>query len=1057
MRHLAGNWEKEPISEWIQLFTETDKIKNEFDLLVVQFHLELSEKIHYIFEFWKHKDQIDHICHGCLNLIERFHLSSQENTPELFRSLIKINEHTFGDECSNAYEQYFEEYLSRYSTNTFVVLTQFSKAIELIEFLETISSTDLENILENVNYGNEKLVGTKTVRDFQILKDFFEQVYKLIEALKSDTFNLSKLLDCFEQSRFNNQIEDLQQFFTTCSIELPIMKQSYYELTDKEQTKRRLIGNIMCLSIVQIIQTNNTFDIRLSPQNIDFSDLCELRDRARLIEYSWTNEKSSCAQFQNFIQFVEKIEKILHLLIYLDRAGYPLIESSLNKKSEFPCENEQFNDLTDFHVHLEQICQTWDRTLCEKYIKYPELTYFSWKQFDIIEDYLLNRHNTNENHQGYHLLRYIGIQPTILHEYQRENRSPEDRLEYLGSLLSEQRIQTRCHLFGQSLNRKIFLLETNENQLLKSILSLYKRFDQTPAVNHHFYCTNETNWIQIRAFIYRSFFSQEFHQLIQPEILSIDIHDRMIDLIRNLIIENPKQLFCMAFVLTKPAVQLQLIDGLKLLQLIQSISEQELINEFEYKKLTSNLIQRCWIYTSTITGLGKSYMIREECRIHKLKHIKFPINGNVEPDSIAKRLLAVAEQFSTSAIHLDLGVIDNYQQINDLMNCLILFRSFSLGQNAIFIPEQTPIYIELDSSSHSNLFDTIGIFQSIPCQSIEHIDWKQFHVTEQVQFVCNYLKAMADQSIIRKDIYRENVKQLSVSECAALLQHNFFPANTSASRNVSWIKVFLYVSILDKLFYGFSKCGFFSTVFLPDKELKQSRMDLLKAFLESIREFTSVSVENVREQQRLTRTRTNTPLLQKFSDAIISWNQIRPFMLIFTPTFDPIFVYKTEQNIPQSVKTYINDYDKKAHSKRSFWNRSSSKVTKSIFPDYRKLEHEQLFHKLIELSSKYTLKAVCPRCFQTYNFDVETCMICSDEPVKLERPDSLSDESSDKFKTRIASLIKTTYVITPDNFIKMLLVYLRVESNVPVLIMGETGRLSRFFFLLLLIEIILVL
>ena len=31
------------------------------------------------------------------------------------------------------------------------------------------------------------------------------------------------------------------------------------------------------------------------------------------------------------------------------------------------------------------------------------------------------------------------------------------------------------------------------------------------------------------------------------------------------------------------------------------------------------------------------------------------------------------------------------------------------------------------------------------------------------------------------------------------------------------------------------------------------------------------------------------------------------------------------------------------------------------------------------------------------------------------------------------------YVITPDNFLKMLLILLRIRENVPVIMMGETG------------------
>jgi hypothetical protein len=46
----------------------------------------------------------------------------------------------------------------------------------------------------------------------------------------------------------------------------------------------------------------------------------------------------------------------------------------------------------------------------------------------------------------------------------------------------------------------------------------------------------------------------------------------------------------------------------------------------------------------------------------------------------------------------------------------------------------------------------------------------------------------------------------------------------------------------------------------------------------------------------------------------------------------------------------------------------------------------------------------------------------------------------DKFQEFIAEKIRLEYVLTPDNYLKMLLIYLRVQSGLPVLIMGETGN-----------------
>jgi E3 ubiquitin-protein ligase RNF213 len=47
------------------------------------------------------------------------------------------------------------------------------------------------------------------------------------------------------------------------------------------------------------------------------------------------------------------------------------------------------------------------------------------------------------------------------------------------------------------------------------------------------------------------------------------------------------------------------------------------------------------------------------------------------------------------------------------------------------------------------------------------------------------------------------------------------------------------------------------------------------------------------------------------------------------------------------------------------------------------------------------------------------------------------------------SIKNDKYVVTADNFLKMCIIYLRVQSRVPVVIMGETGcgktTLIRFF------------
>ena len=470
-----------------------------------------------------------------------------------------------------------------------------------------------------------------------------------------------------------------------------------------------------------------------------------------------------------FIEFVDIIENILNTLTSLYISGHPIVSDRL-----FTCEKNQFNELIDFNKEQQEILLSWENTLCEKYKIYPELTYFSCEQFDMIEDFIYNEHECDVEEYGYHLLKYSGLQPDLIRQLNLVNEeefTAEERFEHIGKILSHQRRLTNEICEKNRINKKIFLIETNENEILKAILSLYHRFKSLPKVNQLFFCTNQTNWMEIRAFIYRSIYSQEFHLLIRPELLSISIQDQIIHLIKQFLENQSQCIFHLGIITTVPSLNLQLIDGLKYLQILQIIHEQDLMEHAEFTTTISNLIKQCTIVTSRITGLGKSHTIREECAKSKREYIKFPINGEIQPDLIAKRLLREAGKFQNGAIHFDIGMIDNYRQINDLMNCLVLFRCFCFGQIAISIPIETPIYIELDCSSHSNLIEHVTLFQHISSIFINDIDWMKLVLTEPVQFVGCYLKAIKDKSIIEKDIIPGNI---NVIECIRLFQEYFF-------------------------------------------------------------------------------------------------------------------------------------------------------------------------------------------------------------------------------------------------------------------------------------------
>jgi hypothetical protein len=285
------------------------------------------------------------------------------------------------------------------------------------------------------------------------------------------------------------------------------------------------------------------------------------------------------------------------------------------------------------------------------------------------------------------------------------------------------------------------------------------------------------------------------------------------------------------------------------------------------------------------------------------------------------------------------------------------------------------------------------------------------------------------------------LKPLRVDECVQLIQEYFF--SVEKVDYITWTKVFIYMYVFYKLFLGFSQCCFFISKYLENPKLRQLRMDILQTFLKSADQFTSISVEAVRKQQRsVNDNKNNIHQQQEFSNAIIRWDKIQPFTLIFSPTDDPIFVYKTEKDIPVPLKNYFDLYNQSLDSRPLLQRKFlSSKSSKTFFPDYKQLKHEELFERLAKLSKKYLNKAICTKCFRQYEYNIITCENCSNTTDLLDKPSSLFNyEDIEAFQKRIAKIIESEYVITADNYIKMLLVFLRVQSDVPVLIMGETGK-----------------
>jgi len=971
-----------PINDILWIFSDINHAENDLHSLQSLINPEAFRHLILISSFWKNRIEIKHICQGLLNLSLRLNAFVDA---DLLTNVLNLNENTLGHQCIPILEQYQTQISENLSPKLQKFFSYYSSSIDLIRFLDQITLDDVNNLKESINDRDDLLIDAAVIFDLVLLTTFLDSFYAKIPK------NYESIVQSIEELWQDN----LLKCFESTSIALTCIQRIYLELTDKEQAKRRRISDVLNHSTINFTLTRDKFDVHVEyfeQQTLNALDLNELRDRVRLLEYSRPISSDEKIKLHYFIGLADVIQSMLQLLQDLHSIGYPNLVEYLSTNRTFSCVDGIFHDLSKTREFLQQQLRQWEQTLCSMYETHPNLTYFTGDHLQLIEDYIFDR--SSFAHPGYHLLKYIDIEPQSIER-------PQHGLEYLGQVLTSSEPQT--------FNNKCLLIETTNHGVLRGILSLFSQTKIIPRVHHLFFCRSNTNWIEIRAFIYRCFFSRTFHLLIRPELLAQSIQDQSVRLLRQLIEKHSAHSFQMGLITCETPQHQRLISEIQSMNLLTILRDQPF-------DLTSTN-QHCTLVTSKFTGLGKSTYIRERIRSLNRTYVKFPLTGDFQIESLAERFREKYDELQHGALHLDIGVISNHQQLNEILFCLIFFGKFRFGQETVCLPANLPIFIELDASPEAEL-NSLQLFEYFPSSlCISHVDWTRLDVERQdIQAVVKYLQSYDDGSIVRQNIDGTIMHRIDLNTCIDLIQKYFH------SKFTSWTQLSIVIAVFHRLFTDFSRCPYFQVEYIPEPKL---RVQLVETLLQSSNQFTSLAVQTVREQQRLR---------NKYSTShIIQWSQTKPFTMIFTENIIPLFVYKSTNDIPSILVEYFKRYYSAATQNKQI-------TTNDVFPDYDQLTHTDFFKKLTLLSNKYFNKSICLQCCRTFDRSVDRCSHCSTEYLLMR---SMSDEHRDitKFHENIAAHFRKSYVLTPDNYIKMLLVYMRVLSRIPVLIMGETGKI----------------
>ncbi len=242
----------------------------------------------------------------------------------------------------------------------------------------------------------------------------------------------------------------------------------------------------------------------------------------------------------------------------------------------------------------------------------------------------------------------------------------------------------------------------------------------------------------------------------------------------------------------------------------------------------------------------------------------------------------------------------------------------------------------------------------------------------------------------------------------------YFIKNFSSTKllpNFGQIQIF--INLIDDLINNFEQCEEMKPTKLKaeikkNKELeslKNIRAKIIEYYIDLVVRFSSISYESILENQEVAAENQKNmefklsneykeKLIKKLNEKrIISYKEIKPSVVLFNPKND---------NEDDSTCSIITSCDEKS---------DEYKQLKVLFVKYLK---QPCLYEIIEYDD-----------LGKESFIRELYNICSTSKNKIKEINK-----EEKLKN---------YEFTSDNYIKMVLIYLRIRAKVPLILLGETG------------------
>ena len=988
-----------------------DELDHELSVLEDYFKGQLSSNVKlYIKDcvtFSRILDQVKHI----ISLMEAFDILNPERS-ELVSTMTTFVETFDGNDevvVADLHEpmKRVEEIISQCDINeTIDVIMELGKGLDLVNFLKEIVDEDIRVLIDAVEEHSDQSVSVSLVSDLIQVHGFLATVIKKCDF--SPDLVLTTLVDESKKQPMMS-IKICQ-----CRLHVHSLKALYQNVANREEMTRDIIMNCLNDGVFDIVLDKNGIKITMS-YNKDgdnsvtksMSELHDLRSRAHLIISSSDVHKREI-NYADFIEQVNILSEIEEAIVRLQSSGHIKYQNARHwpkmKETEYL---EQLNNT------LREELDTWEESLRKARQEHYYLNYYWSNQLCVLYKFLTNPDRTQVDFENVITLIHF-VDPTIdenlVHDYGKSHvrnlpDSPQDAPDEIMSVIGKalgsifQDVSTRpdlpdtlgdasCRTSSVKGNFFVAVLEEESLLTVNVMMSLYENTTKGyPEPSQVIFCSPHTKLEEIQIFLRRCFTQTSLFCLANVELLTNEVQFEVVDFIKKQYSEDGDLCYKLAIICRGGDHHHIVEEFSKFSDHVLGMSYPDIAKRFKTRWPDVKFV------TSTLPGLGKTEFIRQDALDKGMNVVTFPISGQLDLNKIIQRLKQL-DLKDFHCLHFDIGEVDDPLLLDTFLFQLIVTGMVSFGTQLYRLPK-TGVYIEIANSLNDHLSESLAITQ---CFTRVQLQWRNFDnlevsskITSDIQVVSQYLHALECGRLESIDIHfsgRHEIKPLSANRCRELLLKYY---STNAGTTFTALNTFL--GLLADQLRKFSRSTFFTIenlkLMLEDKA-SGVRRNLLTALLDVSRDFAARSLKTCSSShhQEIPLGTSAQHMVQRV-EGMIQWEESNHLLIVFHGVDSQTIAafYRDKRRVPQNVSELLKSQIVKGRNKE--------------LEDFKEMNHGELHSRLERIA-------------------------------RVRHSGVKNQEETDR-------KVSSSYALTPDNMLKMILIILRVRANVPIIIMGETG------------------